>query len=377
MTTVTSQTTTSLARIGVIGCGDISRQYFDTFAKFDDVRVVAVADLNAERATSTAEKWLVPRVLSTDDLYDDPEVDIVVNLTVPRAHHEVSMRVVGAGKHVYSEKPLAESMEQGKELIEAARARGVRVGCAPDTVMGGSWQLARRFVDSGELGEIVGGLLHFQCPGHESWHPSPEFYYQRGGGPVMDLGPYFVHALVMLLGPVARVSAHGDRSFSERVITSEPKKGTRVPVEVDTHVAATLELCSGTFVTMMASFDVPASKAPDVEIYGTEATLSMHTPNDFLPKPNGTGIIEVRHKSEQDWVQHDVEGVMPAINGRGMGLVDMARSIAEQRPHRASGELALHALDVMTAVERSSIERTTIDIETTTDRPEPLDAGWC
>ncbi|USN98658.1 MAG: Gfo/Idh/MocA family oxidoreductase [Phycisphaeraceae bacterium] len=361
-------------RIGVVGCGNISGQYFRTLARFANVTVAAVCDRDGARARAAAEKWGVPRVLTLDKLLDDPEIDAVLNLTTPDAHHEVALRAIAAGKHVYNEKPITSTLDEARDLLAAAGDRGLRIGCAPDTVLGSTWQTVRALIDRGELGVVVGGQLTMVYAGPEWWHPDPEFYYKPGAGPVLDMGPYFIHALVMLLGPVARVTARTRRTHARRRINSEPKRGEMVDVEVDTHATAILELESGPIVTMLMSFDVPASRNRDIEIYGSAATLAVHSPNDFEPAAGGLGI-ELRRVDGQAWEPVDLTGG-PAVNGRGLGIAEMASAIAEDRPHRASGELALHALEVMLAVGQSSEEGRSIDIVSRPPRPEPLPDGW-
>src|SRR5690606_9488743 len=226
--------------------------------------------------------------LSVEQLLADPEIDLVVNLTIPRAHVEVGLKCLAAGKHVYSEKPLGITYAEGRTLLDAANVAGLRIGSAPDTFLGGAHQQARAVVDSGALGTIVGGTAFFQCPGHESWHPDPAFYYDLGGGPMLDMGPYYITDLVNLLGPVARVSAMSSRLRSERPITSEPKKGQIMPVKIDTHVTGSLGFANGAIVQIAMSFDVAAHKHVPLEIYGTEQTLLVPDPNHF------GGEVEVR-----------------------------------------------------------------------------------
>jgi len=372
---MTHSTHTSLTRVGVIGCGDISAQYLETLSKYEAVSATTLSDLDESKARVVSERWSIDRVLSPDDLFADPDIDIVLNLTVPRAHYEVAMKAVEHGKHVYNEKPLAENHEQGQALLKAAKQAGGRMGCAQDTVMGQSWQFARRLLDAGEIGEIVGGVMNMQNAGMEMWHPNPRFFYSRGGGPVMDMGPYFIHAIVMMLGPVVSVTALSRKSFNERVVTSQPNSGMIIPVEVDTHCAAILELGTGAFITMMMSFDCQGTQMPDVEIYGTESSLGIHTPNNFVVRPDGSENIYTKGKADHDWVTREPKGGA-IVNGRGMGLADMSQAIIENRPHRASGEMALHALEVMVSIERSSNERRTVEIESTVDRPDPLPDGW-
>ncbi|UCD75980.1 MAG: Gfo/Idh/MocA family oxidoreductase, partial [Phycisphaerales bacterium] len=242
--------------VGVVGCGSISNTYLSNLNAFQRVRTVACADLNADRARASANEFSIPRAVSTEELLADPEIDIVLNLTTPDAHASVALAAVRAGKHIYNEKPLTIELSDARQLLAEAASRNLRVGCAPDTFLGAGIATCADVLDSGVIGEAVGGAAFFACPGHESWHPDPEFYYQRGGGPLFDMGPYYLTALVTLLGPVKRVTGSARRSFATRTITSESKRGQVIKVEVPTHVVAVLDFASGPIVSLMVSFDV-------------------------------------------------------------------------------------------------------------------------
>jgi len=347
--------------IGLIGCGNISSAYLKAAKLFPILDVRAVSDMNHEVAQARGAEFGVP-AKSVADLLGDPSIDIVVNLTVPKAHVEVGLQAVAAGKHVHSEKPFGISVAEGKRLIDAAKVKGVRVGCAPDTFLGGAHQTCRKLIDEGAIGRPVAGTAFFMCPGHERWHPSPAFYYLAGGGPILDMAPYYLTDLVHLLGPVRRVAALTARVRDERLITSEPLKGTRIPVEVATHAAGTLEFVSGALVTMVMSFDVPRHRHEPIELYGTEGAMIVPDPNWF------DGQIELATATE-DW--HPV----PTVHGhaehnlRIMGVADMAHAIRTGRPHRASGDLAFHVLEVMDAFQRSSDSGKHVDIVTRPERP--------
>jgi predicted dehydrogenase len=307
------------------------------------------------------------KAMSLEAMLADPAIALIVNLTIPRAHVDVGLRALEAGKHVYSEKPLGISFAEGKRLVEAARARGLRVGSAPDTFLGGAHQQARAIVDSGVLGQIVGGTAFFMCPGHESWHPDPAFYYDIGGGPMLDMGPYYITDLVNLLGPVARVMAMSSTSRTERTITSAPRRGEVMPVRVATHVTGALGFANGAVVQIGMSFDVAAHKHVPLEIYGTEQSLIVPDPNFF------GGTPELRKPGrEAQWQPVAVEKPYADGNYRSLGVADMAQAILANRPHRANGDLALHVLEVMEAFDISSRQGRAVTMTTTLERPEPL-----
>lgn len=358
--------------IGVIGTGNISSAYLkailgrDGLPGFPMLDIMALSDLRPDAAAARAEEFGL-KAQSIEAMLADPEIDLVINLTIPRAHVEVGLKCLAAGKHVYSEKPLGITFAEGRQLLDAAKVAGLRVGSAPDTFLGGAHQQARAIVDSGVLGPIVGGTAFFQCPGHESWHPDPAFYYDLGGGPMLDMGPYYITDLVNLLGPVARVSAMSSRLRQERVITSEPKKGETMKVSIDTHVTGSLGFANGAIVQIGMSFDVAAHKHVPLEIYGTEQSLIVPDPNFF------GGEIEMRRRGrDEEWVGVKVEAPYASGNYRSLGVADMALAILEDRPHRASGALALHVLEVMEAFEQAAREGRTIDITSTVERPAPL-----
>ncbi|MCW4115860.1 Gfo/Idh/MocA family oxidoreductase [Aurantimonas sp. MSK8Z-1] len=350
--------------IGIIGCGNISAAYLTAAKNFPVLDVRALADLDQAAAARRSEEFGVPAV-SIEELLADPAIEIVLNLTIPAAHVSVGLDILKAGKHAYSEKPLGIDFTDATRLIEEAERRNLRVGCAPDTFLGGSHQAARAFLDTGKLGQPVGGTAFFMCPGHERWHPSPDFYYKRGGGPMLDMGPYYVTDLVNLLGPVARVAGMAPVPRAQRTITSEPKKGQAIDVEVPTHVVGLLEFVSGAVVSITMSFDVAAHKHLPIEIYGTEGSLIVPDPNRF------GGEVSTLPKGGE-WTDVPVETPWADGNYRSLGLADMAAAIRQDRPHRASGALALHALEVMEAVGKAAETGTTVAITTRPERPQPL-----
>ena len=354
-------------KVGIVGCGNISGAYFDGCKKYDLLEVVACADLDEDRARARAEQFGVPKVCSTDELLADPEIDIVVNLTTPDAHAEVNMAAIEAGKSVYVEKPLAVTREKGRKTIEAAAEKGVLVGGAPDTFLGGGGQTCRKLLDEGVIGEPVAATAFWVCAGHESWHPAPEFYYKEGAGPMLDMGPYDVTALVHLLGPVERVTGSARKTFPERVITSEPLRGTVIKVEVPTHIAGVMDFASGPVGTIITSYDVLFSNLPLIEIYGTEGTMCVPDPNTFL------GPVRIRLKDDEEW--REVPLTHSDEVRRGIGVADMAYALTYGRRHRASGELTYHVLDVMQAFDEASKSGKHIEIQSTCARPAPLPEG--
>ncbi len=358
--------------VGFIGTGNISSAYLkailgkDGMPGFPVLDIKALADMRPDAANARAAEFGL-KSMSVEEMLADPEIDLVINLTIPRAHVDVGLKCLAAGKHVYSEKPLGITYAEGRKLLDAANAAGLRIGSAPDTFLGGSHQQARAVVDSGALGQVIGGTAFFQCPGHESWHPDPAFYYDLGGGPMLDMGPYYITDLVNLLGPVARVSAMSSRLRSERVITSEPKKGQVMPVRIDTHVTGALGFANGAIVQIGMSFDVAAHKHVPLEIYGTEQSLIVPDPNFF------GGEVELRKRGrEEQWSAVKVEQPYADGNYRSLGVADMALGIIENRPHRANGDLALHVLEVMEAFEHAAREGRTVEIKTPVERPAPL-----
>jgi predicted dehydrogenase len=350
--------------IGIIGCGNISEAYLKAASYFPILDIRGIADIRREAAEARASQFGL-RAMSVDEMLADPSIQIVVNLTIPAAHVEVGLRALAAGKHVHSEKPLGLTTAEARPLLHMAKERGLRVGCAPDTFLGGSHQTCRKLIDEGMIGRPLAGSAYFMCPGHERWHPNPAFYYAKGGGPMLDMGPYYITALVNLIGPVARVAGITSRARAEREITSEPLKGTMIPVEVATHVAGTLEFVSGAVVSIAMSFDVPRHRHRPIELYGTAGSLSVPDPNRFF------GAIELA-TAAKDWTEQPTEHPYAGGNYRIIGVADMAHAIQSGRPHRASGELAFHALEVMEAFQVSSERGAHVTIDSRPERPAML-----
>ena len=353
-------------RVGIVGCGNISGIYFQNLGRYDGTVVTACSDLDPARAQEAAAKYGVPHALTTKDLLAHPEVDLVLNLTIPNAHASIALAAVEAGKHVYNEKPLTISLEDGKQLIEKARDKGVRVGCAPDTFMGSGIQTCRKLIDEGQIGEPVACEAHMQCHGHESWHPSPEFYYQKGGGPMLDMGPYYLSALVNLMGGIKRVAGIARTTFPTRTITSQPKSGTEIQVETPTHITGSIEFATGAVGMVVQSFDIWHGQFAPLIVHGTEGSLLVGDPNSFGDQ------VRMRGRSDTEW---EVVGQRHgfAENSRGVGVLDMAHAIEEGRPHRASGDLALHVLEAMHAFTESSDSGRHVDLATSVERPAAME----
>ncbi|PWJ74446.1 putative dehydrogenase [Pseudaminobacter salicylatoxidans] len=361
--------------IGVIGCGNISKTYFLLAPLFRGMEMRACADMNMDAAKARAREFGL-RAETVEGLLMARDIDIVVNLTVPMAHHDVSQAILDAGKHVYSEKPFVLSVADGLDLKRRADKQGLRIGSAPDTFLGGSHQLARYLVDAGKLGRITSGTCHVLSHGMEAWHPNPDFFFQPGGGPVLDLGPYYLADLVQLIGPVKRVAALTSIPARERTIGSRPRRGERIPVSTPTTVSALLEFAGGAVITFNASWDVWATGHAPMELYGEEGTLFMPDPNFF------GGELRVTKRDKQarmlpKWnhpfsPDNEIHPHGPVANYRAAGLADMALAIREGRPHRCSLNLALHVVEVMTAMLESGQDKKFIEMKTSCERPAPL-----
>lgn len=354
-------------KIGIIGTGNIFRAYVKGCRAFHILEIAACADIDLGKAEARAAEFDVPRACSVEELLADPEIQIAVNLTIPQAHAEVSLTAIDAGKHVHSEKPLAVTREDGQKILAAAKEKGVLVGCAPDTFLGGGQQTCRKLIDDGWIGEPVAAVGFMISHGHESWHPNPAIFYQTGAGPLFDVGPYYLTGLVNLLGPVRRVSASARISFPERIATSEQHYGRKIPVEVPTHVSGTLDFVAGPVGTLITSFDIWASNLPRIEIYGSEGSLSVPDPNIF------GGSVLVRRAGAHEWSESP-HTHSPDV-GRGIGVAEMAYAVAYGRPHRTDGELAYHVLDLMHAFVESSESGRHIKIASRCAQPAPLPLG--
>ena len=338
-----------MQRIGIAGIGKISEIYLDNLTGMFGKRVqlTAVTDIISARADEAAKKYGAKVFKNINAMVKSPLVDIVLNLTQPQYHFEVAMAAVQAGKHVYNEKPLCTTREETADLLKAAAEKGVRVGGAPDTFLGAGIQTCRKLIDDGWIGSPVAATAFMMNHGHEHWHPAPEFYYKAGGGPMFDMGPYYLTALVNLLGPVSQVAGLAKTGSPERTITSEPLNGSVIKVEVPTHVAGILDFACGAAGTIITSFDVYSHTLPPIEIYGTEGTLRVPDPNTF------GGPVYAKRFYENEWSQ------IPLLknyseNSRGLGVTEMAEAVEENRPHRASAELCSHVLDIMHGIHDAS-----------------------
>jgi predicted dehydrogenase len=353
-------------KVGIIGCGNISNAYFKGCNAFEILEVVACADIDLDRAKAKGQEHGV-RALSVDEILVEPEIDIIINLTVPAAHAEVSLRALEAGKNVHAEKPFALTREDGQKLLAVAKERGLLIGCAPDTFLGGGLQTSRKLIDDGWIGEPVAATAFMLGHGPESWHPNPDFFYKAGGGPMFDMGPYYLTALVHLLGPVRRVTGSARISFPQRIATSEALFGHRIEVEIPTHIAGVLDFASGPVGTLITSFDVWSHSLPRIEIYGTEGSLSVPDPNTFH------GPVRVRRAGASEWAE------VPLTHsdqvGRGIGVADMAYALRSGRPLRASGQLAYHVLDLMHAFHDASASGRHVRVRSAVKRPAPLPLG--
>jgi predicted dehydrogenase len=362
----------ALQRIGIVGIGNISGIYLKNLHGMfkDRIKVSAVTDLIQERAAKAAADYPVRHIKTTEELLGSPDVDIVLNITQPPNHYQVALGAVKAGKHVYDEKPLCAEREEAAEVLKEAAAHKVRVGGAPDTFLGAGLQTCRKLIDDGWIGRPIAVTAFMLGHGPENWHPDPEFFYKKGGGPMFDMGPYYVTALVNLLGPVERVSGSAQKSFPTRTITSEARYGKVVTVDIPTHIAGVLDFANGAVGTLITSFDVYKSTVPRIEIYGTEGTLRVPDPNTF-----GGPVYVSRFRSET-WSEIPLLGDFSG-NSRALGLTDMAEAITEGRPHRASGELAYHVLEVMHGIHDASASGHYYQLKSTCARSEPLIKANC
>lgn len=351
-------------RVGIVGVGTISGQYLAVLDALEELRLVAVTDLDPARAERVAAERPGVLAVTPDQLVAHPDVDVVLNLTTPAQHLEVALAAIAAGRGVYGEKPLATTTAEGRRLLDAASRAGVVVGCAPDTVLGTGIQTARRALDDGLVGVPISATATMMTPGHELWHPAPDFYYQPGGGPLFDMGPYYLSALVTLLGPIRRVSGMASRRRPTRTVATGPRAGASVAVEVDTHVTALLEHENGVLSTVIVSFDAVATRSSCIEVHGASGSLVVPDPNLF------DGAVEVRALGSTEWTTLEPSAGYRGA-GRGVGLVDLARTPPGDEP-RAGGALAFHVLDVMESIILAASRGTSVEITSTAARPSPV-----
>jgi predicted dehydrogenase len=359
----------SKVKAGIIGCGNISGIYLQAPKILEVLEIVAVADIDLTRAQEKADQYNIEKAYSVEGLLNDPEIEIVINLTIPNAHFEICLKALEAGKHVYVEKPLSIEFEEGQKLLSVAKEKGLRIGGAPDTFLGGGIQTCRKLVDDGWIGEPISATAFMLSPGHEGWHPDPEFFYKKGGGPMFDMGPYYLTALVNLIGPIKRVTGSVRATFSERTILSQPKYKQKISVDVPTHISGIIDFANGAVGTIITSYDVfGGTKLPRIELYGTEGTLVVPDPNEF------GGPIYIRRRGETEWTELPLTHGF-SENSRGIGVADMAYGILNDRPHRASGELANHVLEAMHGFHIASDSGTHYQMQTSCERPTAFPVG--
>ncbi|WP_027092806.1 Gfo/Idh/MocA family protein [Cohnella thermotolerans] len=352
-------------KVGMIGCGNISPIYFEAGRKFDIIEIVACADMDMGRAAARAQEFGVPKACTVEELLADPEIDIVVNLTIPNAHADVHLKILESGKHAYGEKPLATLLEDGRRVLAVAAEKKLRVGSAPDTFLGGGIQTCRKLVDDGWIGEPIAATAFMMYHGPEIFHPNPDFLYQKGAGPLFDMGPYYLTALINLIGPIRRVTGSARITFPERTVTNPSNYGRKFPVETPTHIAGVLDFANGAVATLITSFDVWGTKTPYMEVHGTEGTLLVPDPNTF------GGPVYVKRQGHSDFAEVPLTHGYTE-NSRGLGLADMACAIRSGAPHRASGELAYHVLEAMHGILKASEEGRHYELSSTCGKPEPL-----
>lgn len=371
-------------KVGLIGCGRISDIYIQNCQSFAEIDLLACASLDLAESQAKAAAYNIPKATLPQEIINDPDIEAVLNLTIPAAHAEISLAALDAGKHVYSEKPFATTLEDGRAILDRATAKGLLVGNAPDTFLGGRWQTCRALIDRGVIGKPVGAQVFVGTHGVERHNPNPDFYYQSGGGPLLDLGPYYLTALVFLLGPLSRVSGLARRTFDQRQIENGPRNGEWMDVEIDTHVVSQLEFADGPIGSMTMSFDVWDSDTPRLEIYGEEGTLCIPDPDPVFGANIFGGPVLYRHRETSRWTHQprptgrdDWQVAENDFgfndNARGLGLLDMAYAARMNRPPRASGALAQHVLEAMVNI-LSSAEQggAMIPLSTTCERPAPL-----
>ncbi len=359
-------------RIGVVGCGAISGAYFSPTRRFPGIQIVAAADLNPAAAQAKANEFSVPRVLTVDALLHDHDIQLVLNLTVPAAHASVSLAAIAAGKHVYSEKPLGITREEGARILHAAQSQQVRIGAAPDTFLGWGLQSSRKAIDDGLIGHPVAFTAFMMGRGHESWHPNPQFYYEPGGGPMFDMGPYYLTALLTFFGPVRRVTGAASVAVPQRRIASGPKKGQTIAVRTPDHMCGTIEFRNGVVGTIIQSFATwhpTYDERWPITVYGTDGTLRVPDPNRF------DGPAQFRLAADTDWTDVPVSFVKGYE--RGVGLADMADALRSGRPHRASGELAFAVLDTMAGFFDAASSGTAYEPTAAFERPAPMARDLC
>jgi len=374
-------------KVGLIGCGNICDVYFQNSQRWPVLDVVACSDLILERAATKAKKYNIPKACAVREIVEDPDIDVVLNLTTPQSHAEIYLAALQGGKHAYSEKPLAINLNDGKKIMKLSKDKKLVVGCAPDTFLGGRLQTCRKLIDDGWIGEPIAVTAFCAFHGHEVWHPDPSFLYQEGAGPMFDMGVYYMTALISMLGPVKRVFGDARMYFDERTITSQPKYGEKIKVHTKTHISGIMDFASGALGTVMVSFDVWDPHLPRIEIYGRDGTIYMHEDDPYGGPNIFGGKIYFRRGKDSDWLGYPSQlprkpkmtawDEIPVIHGynensRGVGFADMAYAIQTGRPNRANGEMAYHVLETMVGFMESSKSGKYYDLQSTCKRPQPL-----
>ncbi|OGS34767.1 MAG: oxidoreductase [Elusimicrobia bacterium RIFOXYB2_FULL_49_7] len=354
--------------VGVLGCGIISGIYLETMKKFPMLNVAACADIDITRSEQRATEYQIPKVCSVKEMLSDKDIQIILNLTIPKVHAEVSLDILSAGKHLYSEKPLGISYTEATTIIAAAEKAGLRVGCAPDTVLGTGVQTSRRLIDDGWIGKPVSGTAFMAGHGPEGWHTNPFFYYDIGGGPVFDMGPYYLSALITLLGPVHRVFSHTGITYPERMATTSVHFCKKIEVKTATHITGLLEFANGAVITVIFSFDVWAHHLPHIEIFGSEGSLNVPDPNTF------SGPVLIKRQATTDWKESALLAPYLGSNYRGLGVADMAQGILLKQPHRANGQVALHVTDIMESLLESGKKESWVTLRSTCEQPAAMPA---
>jgi predicted dehydrogenase len=364
--------------IGIIGCGNISGIYLQNLPTFRDINVLAVADMDLERAKAKAKEFNVPHALSVADLLGRDDIDAVLNITIPAAHGDIALQALSAGKHVYNEKPLAVELSEAKAMLDLAKSKGLRVGCAPDTFLGAGLQASRDLLDQGKIGQPVHITGFMSYTGPDKWHPDPDFFFKHGAGPLFDMGPYYLTSFVVLFGSVKRVMASARTTFAEREVGQGPKAGQKIKVETPTHISSLLEFENGAIGNLVTSFDMVPGTAPSIEVYGTKGAITVPDPNSFgglHGKPVTRWRDDTTDWGPESW--HEETLTRPyQENSRGLGLADMLYAAKENRAHRASGELAYHVLEIMHRSLESAREDRPVTVESRVERPAVLEVAY-
>ena len=372
-----------IVRIGLIGTGRISDIYIENCQKFDGLEIIACASLDFNEAKAKAEQWSIPQACTPDEIFKNPDIDCVLNLTIPSAHAHISLMALEAGKHIYSEKPFVTNRKDGEAILALAQKKGLLVGNAPDTFLGGRWQTVKKMLDDGLIGKPLSASAFVGTHGVERHHPNPDFYYQKGGGPLLDLGPYYLTAMVFFFGAIAHVAGSAKRGFKKRMIENGPRKGEWMEVDIDTHINALMSFANGVEASITMSFDIWDSEMPRFEIYGENGTICIPDSDPVFGANIFGGDVLYRTIETSRWThQPRPQGRDNWLiaenpfgyneNSRGLGLLDLAHAIGEKRQPRASGALALHVFDAMDAILKSASTKQFIDIEPNAPLPDPL-----